>query len=609
MKIFKSLLILSILLFIVSSSALFPQTEELEQIFEQNLPSVVVFSSFGENDEIVAKGAGFIIGEKILATSYSLVSQAKSAEGLDYKGKKVKFEGIMAVDKNFGVALVEINRKDPVLSLGSAGHLARGDKIYAIGANEADELSITEGEIFNFHEYESQRLIETSLTVPESYNGGPVFDSAGMLIGMIVFLDINQKIVIPAGVVSLIPKSQSATKFKDWQSEDYFSTLEGAEFASKIFLSMNSTSKAEKFLKKILELKPNDLQVLAELASVYSEQRNYSSAIETYKKIVELNPGRDDAFYGLGLVYIKMMNWKEAIPPLTKAVELNADNKEAYFYIADAYKELKEFAQAAEAYKKFIATNPAQPYEAYNLLGQCLMELEEYAGAADAFGEALKGIPADVNITYNLAQAYEKAGQLDKAAETFRRLAEIDPEQAKIYYNTIINMYNNAKLPEKAAEAARKLVELNPNDANALFNLGYMFVQMKKYDEAIEILKKVTELNPSMEYAYLNIAYSYYSMKQYSQAVEAYAKTAELFPENPDAWMFLGMSYMQQKNWSKAVTPLEKSIELRPDSGHAYYNLAICYLNLHDNYSARQVYEKLQQIDPNLAQQLQKYIK
>ena len=73
--------------------------------------------------------------------------------------------------------------------------------------------------------------------------------------------------------------------------------------------------------------------------------------------------------------------------------------------------------------------------------------------------------------------------------------------------------------------------------------------------------------------------------------------------------MFLGMSYMQIKSWHMAVEPLIKSMELRPESGNAYYNLAICYLNLKDNYSARDVYNKLQSIDPSLAQKLKKYIK
>lgn len=600
---------ITLIFLLLPSSALFSQSEETDQIIEQNLPSLISFVTFGEDDEELSQGTGFVIGEKIIATSYSLVSQAKSAEGIDYKGKKIKMEGILSVDKNFGIALILINRKNPILPLGNADQIERSDVIYTIGANEAGDFSLSQGEAFNFHEYKSQRLIETSLSLTDSYDGAPVLNAEGQVIGMVVFLDVGKKIVIPSKILELIPQTGTETKFKDRQPEVYFDTEEGASLAAGVFYSMGNASKAEKFLKKLLEFQPNDLETHALLADIYAKQRDYASAISAYKKITELDPSNDLAYYGLGDVYIKMMNWKEAIPALEKAVELNSDHADAYFNIATAYQELKQFENAAEAYKKFIASGPRQAFDAYNRLGVCQMELEQYADAVTSFQEALKGIPDDVNIMYKLAQSYEKAGQYEQAEETYYKLAELSPTDARIYYNTVINMYNGAKMPDKAADAARKMIELNPNDPDALFNLGFMLVQMKKYEEAIEVLDRVIELTPEMEYAHLNKGFSLYSLKRYNDAIKAYSNTVELFPENADAWMFLGMSYMQLKGWSKAVDPLKKAIDLRPDNGNAYYNLAICYLNLKDNYSAREIYNQLQSVDPSLAQRLQKYIK
>jgi tetratricopeptide (TPR) repeat protein len=605
----KLLMVLTLVLLLVPSSNLLSQSEEATQIFEKNLPSLISFVAFGEDKEEISQGTGFIIGEKIMATSYELVSQARSAEGRDYKGKKIKMDGILAVDKNFGIAFVQINRKDPSLPLGNSDEIERNQKIFALGSNEAGEFSLSEGDTFNFHDYKSQRMIETSLSLVDTYNGGPVLNQAGQVIGMVVFLDIGRKIIIPSKVLELLPKTGSGTKFKDRQPESYFETIEGITLAAKIFYSMNNTSKAEKFLKRRLDFAPDDLETHSLLAEIYTKQRDYSTAISTYKKIIELDANNDTAYYGMGDVYIKMMNWKEAVPPLERAVQLNPDRKDAHFLIASAYHELREFGLAAEAYKDFIASGPRQAFEAYNRLGLCQMELEQYADAVASFQEALKGIPDDVNITYKLAQSYEKAGQVDQAAETYYKLAELSPNDARIYFNTVINMYNAAKMPDKAAEAANKMIELNPNDPDALFNLGFMFVQMKKFEEAIELFDRVIALTPEMEYAHLNKGFSLYSLKRYSDAIKAYTNTVQLFPENADAWMFLGMSHMQIKSWAKAVEPLRKSIELRPENGNPYYNLAICYLNLKDNYSARDIYNKLQSVDASLAQKLKKYIK
>lgn len=596
-------------LLIIPFASLFAQSEEATNIFENYKQGVVTFVSYGEDKEEIAQGSGFIIGEKILATSYGLVCQAREVEGMDFNGKKVKFDGILAVDKNFGIALVQINRKDPILTLGDSDGAERTNKVYAIGGNEASEISFSEGEIFNFHEFKSQRLIEATLTIPDEYDGAPVFDSKGQVIGMIVYLDVGKNIIVPSKVIKILPKTSKATKFKDRQKEEYFSTVDGADFGAEIFYSMNNTGKAEKFLNKLIELKPDDLRAHLLLASVYTNQRAYSSATTTYQKIIELDPSRDDAHFGLGLVTLKMMKWKEAIPPLEKSIQLNKNNTEAYLHIGTAYQELREFDKAVQAYKQYLDSNPRQPWEAFNQLGLCQMETEEFADAANSFNKALEGLKDDITITYKLAQAYEKAGQVDDAATTYEKLAQLTPEDAKRYYNMIIMMYNSAKMPDKAAEVARKMVELNPDDMEALYNLGFMYVQMEKYNEAIEAFGKVIEKNPGMEYAHLQIGYSYTQLKQYSKAAEAYKKMLEVFPDKEDAWFGLGIAYLQLKKYSEAIEPLRKVIELNPSRGYAYYNLAIAYLNLRDNYSAREVYNQLNKVDPDLAQKLKQYIK
>jgi tetratricopeptide (TPR) repeat protein len=605
----KYLLALPLIFLLIPISMLFSQSEEAANIFENYQQSVVTFTVYGEEDEEIAKGSGFLIGEKVLATYYGLVCQAEEVEGLDSRGKKVKFDGILSVDKDYGIALVQVNRKDPILSLGDAEGLDRSSKLYVIGGNETSEISFAEGGVFNFHQIKSERFIESSMSIPDEYSGAPVFDSTGKVVGMVIFLEIGKKIIAPSNLIKNLPQTGSATKFKNWKKEDYFSTLEGAYFAAEAFYALNDTGRAEKYLKRVIELKPDDLHAYLLLASVYFNQRAYSSASTTYQKIIELNPNRDDAYLGLGLVNLKMMKWKEAIPPLERAIQLNSDNKEAYLHIGSAYQELKEYNEAINAYKQYLDTNPNQPWDVYIQLGVCQMEVEQYTDAVNSFTKALEGHPDDITVLYKLAQAQEKAGQIDQAAATYEKLAQLTPEDAKRYYNMVIMMYNTAKMPEKAAEVARKLVELEPNDTEALYNLGYMYVQMEDYEKAIETFTKVIEKNPGMEYAHLQLGYSYTQLKQYAKAAEAYKNMVEIFPDNDDGWFGLGIAYMQQKKYSEAVEPLKKVIELNPSRGYAYYNLAISYLNLRDNYSAREIYNQLNTVDPDLASKLKKYIK
>lgn len=605
----KKMFLLSLCLFILFSyTSLFSQTDEASSILGKYQESVVFFTCFGEGKEEISKGSGFIIRQGILATSYHIVSEAKSAEGRNFKGKKVKIEGIIAVDKKFDIALLSVKSKGPAISLGNSDDLGIGRSIYAMGGKENGEIAVTDGTVRGILEFApNQRIFDTTLVVSESFCGGAVFDKSGQLMGMMAYLEDGSRYVLPINRLKSVQKTSPVTKFSNRNPEEYFSTLDGAYLAGRIYYSLDKSTRAERALNEVIKQKPDELDAHILLASVYSDQRNYSSSVSAYKKIIELRPNLDTAHFGLGVVYLKMRRWREAIAPLEKAVQLNMDNKEAYFHIGMAYQELTEFEKASEAYKSYLQTNPENRAEVYRQLGICQEKLERYEDAVVSFQEALKGIQ-DEKIQFQLAQAYQKSGQYDNAAEVFRKLAEFNPDDAKVYYNNIVMMYDDAKMPDKAIGAAQKMIELNPKDADAIYNLGYMFIKQKKYNEAVETFKKAIELRPEMEYAYANIGYAYMQLKKYKDAIDIYNDMIKIFPDNFNAWVSIGMGYMHQKKFAPAVEPLKKAIELKPDNGTAYYNLAICYLNLQDRYSAREIYNKLKTIDASLAQKLVQYL-
>lgn len=603
-------LILLLLLFLFPFSLLFSQSDEASKILESNKNSVISLIVYGENKEEIAKGTGFIVDQQVIATSYHLVSKAFNAEGKDFKGKKVKVEGILAFDKNFDIAFCKINKKNPALPLGDSDELEMGKKVFAIGSNESNEITVSEGTVRDFLSLTTtQRVVDISLEIPQNFSGAPILDSNGKVLGIITFFDRRIKSVLPINTLKSISRKGTLTKFKKWQQEDYFTTLEGAYFAGRVCALLDETGKAQLYLEDVAKKSPNDIEVYSLLASVYNKQRNFQSAISAYKKVIELDPARDDAHYGLGTVYLKMRRYNDAIAPLEKAAQLNLDNSEAYLHIGNSYEELRNFAKAADAYEKYLESNPKNAEQGYYQLGFCRMELEQYEAAITALQEAVKTKPQDSTINHKLAQAYHKAGQYENAAKTYHLLSELNPGAAIAYYNTILKMYDQAGMSDQAVNSAQKLIELQPKSADAVYNLGYMYTKLKKWNEAIESFNKALEIRPNFEYAYANIGNSYYQMKNYNKSLEAYKKFAEIMPDSPEGWYWIGVNYMQLKKWKEAETPLKKTIELRPDYAYALYNLAITYLNLHDNYSAKEIYKKLTTLDPNLAKKLKPNIR
>jgi tetratricopeptide (TPR) repeat protein len=589
----------------LSASFLFGQGEELAKLLTQCSPGVINLVVYGKEKQEIAKGSAVVLTEQIAATSYHLVSQAASCVAFNYRKKEVDVEGIIAVDKNLDLALIRIDGKVQIMPLATPDDSAENKKVFAVGANEAGEIIIADGALRkSFETAADQKVWDSSLAVPDTFSGGAVVDAGGKVVGMMIIMDKRLRFIVPAKAIAALPKTAKMTPFKSWQPEDYLGGQEAAWLAGRLYAWMGDAFNAQKNLEKYAKANPNSLEAWTILATVYNNQRDYQNAVTAYKKVIELDPKKAAAYASLGQIYVRMQRPAEAAPMLEKAIELDPTDKEATLALGDSYKDARDFVKAAEAYEKYLSLKPDNPGPAYQRLGESRMQANQFDAAITAFLEALKPDPRSLNINLNLAQSYEKAGQLDKAEQTYNFMAEVDPKSAGSYYGYVLNMYDKAGQPIKAIEAANKLVELNPKSEQAIYNLGYEFQKAQKYQEAIDVFKRVLAINPNYDYAHLQIGFCYYSLKKYKEAIEPFKKNVELVPDNAMGWFYIGICHMYLKDFNAALEPIKKTTELQPDNGNAFYNLAIVYLNLKDNFSAREVYRKLTAIDANLAAKL-----
>ena len=611
----RALMVFSMILLIIPSFLFSQNEEDLEaqalNIFNNYKDGVIILKSIGEDDSVIFNGTGFAVGEKIIATNYHLISMAKNIEGTTADGKPVKIKGIVDYDKETNIALLEINKKIPVLSIGEFESLEFGSKVFLIGANQIGQIRAYPGKIINIGEpLTNIKVADSSIDAGDEASGGPVFSENGQVVGIIFYpTTSSSKIIIPVSVLNRVNKDATEIKVKSMEKEDYFSTLEGAYFTGHSFAAINNMIIAEDNLKKVAELNPNDLETKMVLGGVLTRGRAFSSAVSIYKDITELDPESDEAYLKMGTVYIEMRNWKEAISPLEKAVELNRDNSDAYYNIGVAYEELKDYEKAIENYKKFIESKPKDLKDTYLRLGIAQLEAEQFEGAADSLEHAIENNPENDNLKYRLAETYQKIGKYEEASAIYLSLAKNNPDNAQFYYNLMVRMYDEANMPDKAIESAKKLIEAEPGSADAYYNVGYMYMKQDHFKEAIPLFEKAIELDPELEYAYMNLAVCHSRINQYTQSIAVLRVLTEKRPNNADAWLSIAVNYLRMKNWRAAIAPLQKTTELDPKNSQAYYNLGIAYLNLRDNDNARRVYLELKKIDSNMAARLLKYFR
>ena len=111
--------------------------------------------------------------------------------------------------------------------------------------------------------------------------------------------------------------------------------------------------------------------------------------------------------------------------------------------------------------------------------------LGDYEKAAGYYLDAVDQSPLNFKANYNLANAYYRTNQHDKAIERLNTVVNLAPssyDKSKAYHN-IGNAHMMKQDWDGAIEAYKSALRLNPSDEETRYNLAYAQAMKRKQDE------------------------------------------------------------------------------------------------------------------------------
>lgn len=118
----------------------------------------------------------------------------------------------------------------------------------------------------------------------------------------------------------------------------------------------------------------------------------------------------------------------------------------------------------------------------------------------DSLKNAVKENPKDTNALLHLAALFDMAGKYDQAAEYYRNLLAVTPENVEARMNLAGN-YFNLKQNEAAIAELETALKHRPDYDYAMFNLGVIYASIHEHEKAAEWWNKVIALDASSELA------------------------------------------------------------------------------------------------------------
>ena len=451
----------------------------LPELVRRIKPSAVAIETFDSRGEKLSRGSGFFVEVDRIVTNRHVLEGAYRAEVHCSSGAVFPVRGILAVDAEGDLALLKIDA--PVsqikpLSLDKTSP-QEGESVVVIGNPLGLEGSVTNGIVSAVRDIPTfGRIIQITAPISSGSSGSPVVNMQGQVIG-IATLQItggqSVNFAIPseriaqlqvATMSSLADLVASSSRNKRAKAVQFF--RDGLSFLSK-----DDCEKALPYFEKAVESDSNYADAWAQAGFCHEKLGRHAEALEASKKAVSLRPSAE-SYFNIGLANFYLKQYREAADAYRQAIKLDPYNAaDAYYALGLVYRDWNKADEEIQAYKQAIRSRSDYTV-AYERLGAAYLRLKKYNEAVEIFRQLSALKPGDAIAPNNMGEAYLELNKLNEAMESFRQSIRLKPDYGRAYYNVgrcLLAMGNR----DAALEQYTILTNIDPDWAeklNAIIN-------------------------------------------------------------------------------------------------------------------------------------------
>jgi len=156
--------------------------------------------------------------------------------------------------------------------------------------------------------------------------------------------------------------------------------------------------------------------------------------------------------------------------------------------------------------------------------------------------------------------AFERANRAAEAAEQYRRAIENDPRLREAH-NALGLYYQSRGLMAKAADEFRTVAALD-GDFLAFYNLGYVLIELERYDDALDAFGRCLALQPDDAATHLELGYVYLFRGDYAQALAHLQTPLASYPDDWEVHNLLGKAYLGLRRLDEALAAFGRALGL-----------------------------------------------
>ena len=191
---------------------------------------------------------------------------------------------------------------------------------------------------------------------------------------------------------------------------------------------------AELIYQQILQVNPENAEVLHLLGTIAHQVEKYDLAINLINQAIEIDPNQSSFFNNLGLTLQKQGRFEEAVQAYKQTIDLNSESSECYYNLGITLNDQGKLEEAIQAYQRAIEINPNH-IEACNSLGIAFKDLGKLEESVQAYQDAIRINPNQGPTHNNLGNVLRDQGKLEEAIQAYQQAIEINPKFPEAHHN------------------------------------------------------------------------------------------------------------------------------------------------------------------------------
>ncbi len=326
--------ILSAITLLTLASPLAAQIKNPEQIFQEVSRSIVTIHALDAEESVTNLGSGVVTAaETVVTNCHVLEGGVRYAV---YSGKTRYSGTLRASDADRDLCELQVgNLRAPRVAL-YTGRLRVGQRVYAVGAPEGLELTISEGLVSSIREFDDVHYIQTSAPISSGSSGGGLFDVEGRLVGVTAFIipeGQNLNFALPAlWITDLATRSGSKPTLANRDTvNDKWHTRSAELRARKNWIGLLAAT------QQWVRAAPAAVPGWVALGEAYTLVNRPRRAIVAYNQALKLDGNSFEAWLGAGATYLALNQYDRAVEAMQEALRLRADNVSALLQLGVAY--------------------------------------------------------------------------------------------------------------------------------------------------------------------------------------------------------------------------------------------------------------------------------